>query len=146
MKIPARIRAEKNDLLRLELFHNLLHHLIDGFLWNALAFVNRRDFYSSHLEIIIQPLSPRLNRTGRQNLHRPIPLTVLRAGFPLDYSAAGPGPGKPGDLVFGSDEAVENVDTEGDCRIGINPSLSSWKLASLRNESALADFHPEGGF
>ncbi len=55
-RVPARIRAEQDDLLRLEVLHDLLHHLVNGFLWNALAFVNRRDAYGNHLEMIIQRL------------------------------------------------------------------------------------------
>src|SRR5688500_4848957 len=56
MRIPTPIRAKQNNFLWLELFHNLFHYLINGFLWNALAFVDRWDFYNCHREGIIQPL------------------------------------------------------------------------------------------
>src|SRR5687768_6795286 len=67
------LKPEKDDLLRLESFHNLLHHLINGFLWKALTLVNRRDFYNGHRNIIIQPLFIRINNTGRHpTFYRPV--------------------------------------------------------------------------
>src|SRR6266508_4053038 len=64
--ISACIRAEKDDLLRLELFHNLFHHLINGFLWNTFALVNCWNFYDCHLDSIIQPLFILLKQMGRR--------------------------------------------------------------------------------
>jgi len=37
-------------------FPRSAHHLVNGFLWNALAFVNRRNVYNNHLKMIIQRL------------------------------------------------------------------------------------------